>query len=290
MQNNPPRRSNAPQAPSAPQAPHAAEQALLQEGTPPAGRHAAEESLEEVIHYLDDMDLGRFLRVAAAFDGERYAYAVTPNIDHLIRCHEDPAYRALYRSADYVLLDSRFAAHLLRAVKGLRLPTCPGSDLFPRLLKTVVRPLDRLVLIGGTEDQARSLAREYGLKNLSHHNPPMGFIKDRQAVERCLELIERASPFRFCFLMVGAPQQELLAHELKTRGRALGLVLCLGASLNFLTGVERRAPVWMRRVGLEWLYRLLRDPRRLARRYLVRGPRIFGHLRRARFVLRPNAD
>ena len=220
---------------------------------------------------------------------ERYGFVVTPNVDHLIRCHEDPSYHSLYRSATYVLLDSRFAAHLLRVVKGLRLPVCPGSDAFPALLEKVINPADRLVLIGGSAHQAETLARTYGLKDLRHHNPPMGFINDPAAVRECLEFIEEASPFRFCFLAVGAPQQERIAHQLQERGRARGLALCLGASLNFVTGAETRAPVWMRRIGSEWLYRLIQDPKRLGKRYLIRGPRIFSHLRRARIVLRPAA-
>jgi exopolysaccharide biosynthesis WecB/TagA/CpsF family protein len=117
----------------------------------------------------------------------------------------------------------------------------------------------------------------------------MGFIMKLEAVEDCLSFIERQSPFRFCFLAVGSPQQEMLAALLRQRGIARGLALCIGASLNFLTGRERRAPLWMQRLSLEWLYRLARDPRRLWVRYLVRGPRIFGHLRQAQVVLRPRA-
>jgi exopolysaccharide biosynthesis WecB/TagA/CpsF family protein len=244
---------------------------------------------EHLVHHIDDLDLPGFLRVAAEFGSERYGYVVTPNVDHLIRCHEDPSYHLVYRSATYVLLDSRFAAHLLRVVKGLRLPVCPGSDVFPALLEKVVVPSDRLVLIGGSAQQAETLARTYGLRDLRHHNPPMGFINDPAAVRDCLEFIEEASPFRFCFLAVGAPQQERIAHQLMERGRARGLALCLGASLNFVTGAETRAPVWMRRIGSEWLYRLMQDPKRLGKRYLIRGPRIFGHLRRARIVLRSTA-
>lgn len=242
-----------------------------------------------IVHQIDDLDLPAFLKVADSFGIERYGYVVTPNVDHLIRCHEDPSYHAIYRSASYVLLDSRFAAYLLRVVKGLRLPVCPGSDAFPALLEKVVRPSDRIVLIGGSTQQAEILAHRYGLRDLRHHNPPMGFIHDPLAVSECLEFIEEASPFRFCFLAVGAPQQELIAHHLMERGRAAGLALCFGASLNFVTGVEKRAPVWMRSMGAEWLYRLMQDPKRLGRRYLIRGPRIFGHLRRARIVLRPAA-
>lgn len=252
-------------------------------------RVAEKPGREHVVHQIDDLDLPGFLKVAAGFGVERYGYVVTPNVDHLIRCHEDPAYHSLYRSATYVLLDSRFAAHLLRVVKGLRLPVCPGADAFPELLEKVVAPTDRIVLIGGNAQQAQTLATTYGLTDLHHHNPPMGFINDPAAVRECLEFIEAASPFRFCFLAVGAPQQEQIACQLMQRGRARGLALCFGASLNFVTGVERRAPVWMRRIGSEWIYRLMQDPRRLARRYLIRGPRIFGHLRRARIVLRPTA-
>jgi len=240
----------------------------------------------ELVHVIDDFDLPEFLSVAATFDPARFAYVVTPNVDHLIRFHEDPAFRALYRSAEFVLMDSRFMARVLRLWKGIRLRVCTGSDLSAGLLSKVVKPSDRLVLIGGSSQQAQRLAALHGLQNVCHHNPPMGFINDPLAMEKCLQFIESHAPFRFCFLAVGSPQQEMIAQQLLTRGVARGLALCVGASLNFMTGVERRAPQWIQKLSLEWLYRLLHDPRRLARRYLVRGPRIFNHLRRARFVQR----
>jgi UDP-N-acetyl-D-mannosaminuronic acid transferase (WecB/TagA/CpsF family) len=142
------------------------------------------------------------------------------------------------------------------------------------------------VLIGGSDEQARRISQIYGLRNLRHFNPPMGFIRDAPAVARCLEFIEAETPFRFCFLAVGCPQQEMLAQQLKQRGVARGLALCIGASINFLTGAERRAPPWLQRLGMEWLYRLLQDPARLARRYLQRGPRVFLLLPRLKLQLR----
>jgi exopolysaccharide biosynthesis WecB/TagA/CpsF family protein len=126
----------------------------------------------------------------------------------------------------------------------------------------------------------------YGLQDLQQYIPPMGFIRDPQAVEQTLKFVEAHSPFRFCFLAVGSPQQEMLGQELKRRGNARGLALCIGASINFLTGAEQRAPAWMQRLNLEWLYRLLQDPGRMTRRYLVRGPRIFYLLPRLRIELR----
>jgi exopolysaccharide biosynthesis WecB/TagA/CpsF family protein len=242
--------------------------------------------LREVVHVIDDFGLTEFLKVAAGYGQDRFGYVVTPNVDHLIRYHEDATFRAHYRAAEYILMDSRFAARLMYLLKGVRLPVCTGSDLTAHLLAEVIQPHDRIVMIGGSGEQAQQIATRYGLTNLRHHNPPMGFINDPAAVEACLEFVEQNGPFRFCFLAVGSPQQETLAQALRARGVARGLALCIGASLNFLTGQEKRAPVWMQKMALEWLYRLLQNPKRLARRYLVRGPRIFAHLRRSRVVLR----
>jgi exopolysaccharide biosynthesis WecB/TagA/CpsF family protein len=244
----------------------------------------------KIVHYFDDFDLPRFLPMTAGFGHDRYGFIVTPNIDHLIRCNDDASFREIYGAATFVLLDSRVAAWLLRLFRGLTFPVCPGSDLTAALFSKVIRPSDRIVMIGGSEKQAQMLARRHGLTDLKHHEPPMGFIRDSAAIERCLQFIEDVSPFRFCFLAVGSPQQEILAHALWKRGHARGLALCVGASLNFLTDVERRAPTWMQQAGLEWLYRLQQAPRRMAYRYLVRGPRFFAQLFSSRFVLRRAAD
>lgn len=235
---------------------------------------------------LDDYDLTEFLPIAAKFGSERYGFVVTPNVDHLIRFHEEPPFRECYSAATYVLLDSRFARRLLRLVKGMSPSVCTGSDLTAALLSGLIASTDRVLVIGWNAAQVQALRSLYRLDNLHHHNPPMGFIKDAAAVERCLDYIESLSPFRFCFLAVGSPQQEMIAYALQKRGRARGLALCIGASIDFLTGKEQRAPKWMQQASIEWLFRLTQNPRRLAWRYLVRGPRVFAQMVRFKFVLR----
>jgi N-acetylglucosaminyldiphosphoundecaprenol N-acetyl-beta-D-mannosaminyltransferase len=239
------------------------------------------------LHFeLDDYDLDRFLSVASSFGADRFGYVVTPNVDHLIRYHDDPDFREHYAGASFVLLDSRFLSHIFRAAFGKRIGVCTGSDLTARLFSQVIAPTDSIVLIGGSAEQAQLLVQTYALQSLHHYNPPMRFIRDSDEVEACLRFVEAHSPFRFCFIAVGAPQQEILAQMLKKRGIARGLALCVGASINFITGRERRAPRWMQATGLEWAYRLAIDPRRLAKRYLVRGPRVFTILRRTDIVVR----
>lgn len=236
---------------------------------------------------LDDYDLEAFVDLAGGFGQAQYAYVVTPNVDHLIRLHDDADFRALYAGAGFALLDSRFLSHVLRLTKRVHLPVCAGSDLVARLFADVIRADDPLVLIGGSIEQVHQLTARYGLTGLAHHNPPMGFIHDPGAVEDCLRFIESHSPFRFCLLAIGSPQQEVIARHLQQRGQARGLALCIGASVDFITGTQKRAPHWMQRSGLEWVYRLLQEPNRLARRYLVRGPRVFGLLTRTDITLRP---
>jgi exopolysaccharide biosynthesis WecB/TagA/CpsF family protein len=234
---------------------------------------------------IHDCDMLCFAEFAADFGSKDYAYVVTPNVDHLIRFCDDEAFRALYAEAGYILNDSRLLSRVVSVSKGIQLRVCTGSDLTEQLLSKVVKPDDRIVLVGSTWAQAAQLVERFGLRSLKHLQPAYGFIKDPKAVEECLRFVEEQSPFRYCFLAVGSPQQEMLANMLRARGIARGLTLCIGASIDFLTNVERRAPRWMQNAGLEWAFRLLQDPRRLARRYLIRGPRIFLLLKHIRFEL-----
>jgi exopolysaccharide biosynthesis WecB/TagA/CpsF family protein len=229
---------------------------------------------------IDDHNLDEALRLVATFGTDRYGYIVTPNVDHIIRHYQDSHFRALYAQAAYVLLDSRFLAHTVGLFKRQVLRVCLGSDLTTATLESVIKPLDVAIMVGGTPEQAQVL------KDI---DPPMNFIHDPLAVETCLRQIEAASPFRFCFLAIGSPQQEIIAQKLKERGIARGLALCVGAAINFLTGIERRAPLWMQEAGLEWLYRLTKNPRRLWKRYLIRGPRIFLLLWRIELRVRKSA-
>jgi exopolysaccharide biosynthesis WecB/TagA/CpsF family protein len=239
-----------------------------------------------VVYKLDNYGLSEFLSVAANFKGDEYGFVATPNVDGLIRLKESAAFRAAYAKAAYVLLDSRVASFLFRLFRNVRIPVCPGSDLTDALFRQVIRPDDRIVLVGSTESQAQFLRERFGLKHLIHHNPPMGFIRDPAAVETCLKFVEDASPFRFCLVAVGDPQGVYLAHRLGERQQARGLAFIIGASIDFITGKQRRAPSWMQRIGFEWFFRLISDPRRLARRYLVRGPKFFAYLGTTRVLLR----
>lgn len=212
-------------------------------------------------------------RLAARPASAPFAYAVTPNADHLIRLSSRPELGALYQAAALRLLDSRVVARLARLF-GLRAPpVVTGSDLTAALFDRVVEPDDAVAVLGASEEVVAALAARYRLRRLAHNNPPLGFDRDPAALEVALRFLE-THPARFVFLAVGSPRQEIVAEALVRRGSATGFGLCIGASLLFLTGAERRAPRPIQKAGLEWAWRLAGDPKRLARRYLVDSPRI----------------
>jgi exopolysaccharide biosynthesis WecB/TagA/CpsF family protein len=220
-------------------------------------------------------------RIAGRAAGEPFRYVVTPNADHLVRLQRSPALWPVYRDAWLCLLDSRVVARLARLLGLPAPPVTPGSDLTELLLTRHVRPGERITIAGLAPDWLPALMARHRLAPPAHHNPPPGFERDPAAFAAAVAFV-CANPARFVLLAVGSPRQELLAHAILATGRATGTGLCIGASLDFLSGARRRAPAWMRQAGLEWLHRLASDPRRLWRRYLTDSPAIIAPLLRAR--------
>ncbi|TCJ34976.1 WecB/TagA/CpsF family glycosyltransferase [Frankia sp. BMG5.11] len=205
-----------------------------------------------------------------------FSYVVTPNVDHLVQLHRrrsDAELWLSYRSADVCLCDSRILQTLAKS-SGIELQLVPGSDLTASLLKQAPERQQTVAVVGGDAEMFASLEGLFPDRTWHHHIPPMGVRSNPAAQEGIIEFVE-ATAADATFFAIGAPQSELLCHRIGERGRARGVALCIGASLEFLTGEKKRAPVWMQRLKLEWLFRLLAEPRRLGRRYLVEGPNIF---------------
>lgn len=203
-----------------------------------------------------------------------FRYIVTPNVDHIVRLDQDPAtYKPLYDGAWLSVCDSRIL-QLLAKKSGLELHAVPGSDLTEQLFDHEIDKDEAVTIIGADKDIVSKLKARYGLNNIHHHQPPMGLRHKADAIAACAAFI-KARPARFHFLCVGSPQQEMIAIATQRLGGAVGLGLCVGASLDFLAGHQKRAPKWMQKARLEWLYRLLSNPKRMWKRYLVEGPKIF---------------
>jgi exopolysaccharide biosynthesis WecB/TagA/CpsF family protein len=142
------------------------------------------------------------------------------------------------------------------------------------MFDAVIRAGDRIAIVGGDTDLLAGLRLRYPQIEFVQHCPPMG-LRTNAAARRAAATFIAGSGARFTFIAVGSPQQEMIAAEAKSIAGAKGAALCVGASLEFLTGKLKRAPRLAQQLRLEWAHRLLSNPRRMWRRYLVEGPRIF---------------
>lgn len=213
-------------------------------------------------------------------DNGRCRFVVTPNLDHVVRLQDNAEFREAYRHADLVLVDGK-PVHLAARLLGKPVPeTVPGSDLTVDLLSGSTEPM-RVFLLGAAPGvAARAAGRIHeqwpGVRVAGHYSPPFGFEKDARETERIIELIREAAP-DLLIVGLGAPKQELWVSRHRQR-LAAKVALCVGASIDFIAGEKARAPAWMRRSCLEWLYRMLQEPGRLAGRYAFdawRFPGIF---------------
>jgi N-acetylglucosaminyldiphosphoundecaprenol N-acetyl-beta-D-mannosaminyltransferase len=206
-----------------------------------------------------------------------FSYVTTPNVDHVVRMSRDDnvasAFRHAVDDAALRLCDSRILA-ALAARANLKLHVVPGSDLTAALFGQVIRPGEVIAIVGGDDVLCAALQRRFPLIHIDHHQPPMGVLRNSEAQSAIADFVA-ATTARFIFLAIGAPQAEIVAQRIAHDGRSTGIGLCVGASIEFLTGQQVRAPRWVQRMSLEWLFRLSTNPRRLARRYLIDGPRIF---------------
>jgi N-acetylglucosaminyldiphosphoundecaprenol N-acetyl-beta-D-mannosaminyltransferase len=233
---------------------------------------------------LNAVQLGRIHAHAVTFAGAvdeiaalcargQGGYVVTPNVDHVVLAERDDALVAAYRDASLSLVDGKPLVWLSRAM-GAPLPEkISGSDLVRPLVARAAADGLSLFLLGAKpgigQRAADALLAEWPpLKIAGVLSPPLGFERDTAQNADVVRAIRDAKP-ALVLVALGAPKQELWMHAQRD-ALAPSVLLGVGGTLDFLAGAVKRAPRWMSDNGLEWAYRLLQEPSRMAGRYLVR--------------------
>ncbi|MGB7134591.1 MAG: WecB/TagA/CpsF family glycosyltransferase [Acidobacteriaceae bacterium] len=203
---------------------------------------------------------------------------VGPNAWLVNLAEDNERFREAMRAADLAVPDGMsvvLASHLLGAPLPERVT---GGDLMERMCSEAAHYGFRVFLLGGPHGTALmagyNLSRRYpGLNICGTYCPPFGFEQDPAELERIRDRIDEASPDLLC-VAFGAPKQEIWMQN--NRSLNVGVMLAVGAAFERQAGLVRRAPRWMQRLALEWLFRLMLEPRRLWRRYLLGNPRFVG--------------
>lgn len=201
--------------------------------------------------------------------GTGFAVA-TLNLDHVVKLARDEAFRTAYARHSHVTADGNPIVWLSRMAGQEDVALVAGSELITPLAELAGAKGVKVAFFGATTDSleaaAQALTRTYpGLSIVHKAAPPMGFDPDGPAAEAAIAAIGESGA-RLVFLALGAPKQERFAARALAMLPQIGFV-SIGAGLDFISGMQTRAPKWVRRLAAEWLWRLLSDPRRLAARY-----------------------
>lgn len=251
----------------------------------------------DIQHTAKVLDLVNFPDRAALFaniqghwrKSQGFALA-TLNLDHIVKMRRDPDFFQSYQAHSHIVADGNPIVWLSR-IAGRDVDLMPGSELIEPLAEMAARDNVPVALLGATSETlelaAEKLIAQYPeLRVVEKIAPPFGFDPTGATAVSYLETI-RKSGAKLCFLALGAPKQEQLAIEGLRYAPGCGFV-SIGAGLDFIAGSQTRAPKWVRSLALEWVWRMLSNPKRLARRYLQCILILPGLVREARGIGRRN--
>ncbi|ELC8364551.1 WecB/TagA/CpsF family glycosyltransferase [Clostridium perfringens] len=200
------------------------------------------------------------------------SYVVTPNVDHIVKLENDKEFQEVYKYADLILTDGMPLIWISK-IKGNPIKEkISGSDFFPKLCERAAKKGYSIFLLGAAEGvatkAAKNLKEKYeGLNIVGTYSPSYGFEKKDDEIKMIIEMVNKAKP-DILAVGLGAPKQEKFLHKYRN-DLNVPISLAIGASIDFEAGNINRAPKWMQNCGLEWFYRLCKEPKRMFKRYLV---------------------
>lgn len=199
---------------------------------------------------------------------------ITPNVDHLVKLQHDKEFYEIYKKAEYVTVDSKI---VFMAMKFLGVPVkeiITGSDFFPSFYNYHKDNENiKVFLLGAAEgvaDKALKIINEKVGRQIivGALSPSFGFEKDEAECQSIIKIINSTSA-NVLVVGVGAPKQEKWIYKYKDQLTKIKIHLAIGATIDFEAGNIKRAPGIFQKLALEWMYRLIKEPKRLWRRYLV---------------------
>lgn len=229
---------------------------------------------------IDNLTMAEALKaIDRLIKAKKNAYVVTPNVDHIVQLERGGELVDVYKNADLILTDGKPLIWISKLYGTPIKEKISGSDLFPLLCGMAAKKGYSMFFLGAAEGvaakAAKNLENKYrGLKIVGTYSPPLGFEKDEAEMEKIEKMIKDANP-HILIVGLGCPKQELFILHNKDK-LGVPISLGLGASLDFQAGNIKRAPKWMSNHGLEWLFRITQDPKRMLKRYLVDDRKILG--------------
>ncbi|MVX64179.1 WecB/TagA/CpsF family glycosyltransferase [Clostridium chromiireducens] len=206
------------------------------------------------------------------------SYVVTPNVDHIVKLEEDEEFKKVYRNADLILTDGMPLIWISKMKSTPIKEKVSGSDLFPKVCELAAKKSYKMFLLGAADGVAAKASDKLkekfnGLDIVGTYSPSYGFEKKEDEIEKIINIINKVKP-DILAVGLGAPKQEKFIYGYKGKLN-VPVSLAIGASIDFEAGNIERAPRFMQKFGLEWFYRLCKEPKRMFKRYLIDDLKIF---------------
>jgi N-acetylglucosaminyldiphosphoundecaprenol N-acetyl-beta-D-mannosaminyltransferase len=198
----------------------------------------------------------------------------TPNVDHLIKLQKDPDFVEAYSTSNYKLCDSQILLYASRFLGTPIKEKISGSDLLPAFYYHHQHDENiKIFLLGAAEGVARTAQAKINKKIgremvIATYSPPFGFENDETECSHILDMINNSGA-SVLVIGVGAPKQEKWLYKYKDMLPNIRIFMALGATIDFEAENVKRAPKWISKIGIEWLFRLICEPKRLWKRYLI---------------------
>ncbi len=197
---------------------------------------------------------------------------VTPNVQHINIIQKDKEFKKIYDEASLVINDSKPLLWSSRILGSPIKERIPGSDLLPLFCEVAAKKKYKLFFLGAEPGIAKKAAeilenKNPGLQIVQTYSPPFGFEHNQQENHKIIKMINSCNP-DVLFVGLGTPKGEKWSW-IHRNELSVSVIISVGAAFNFITQNVKRAPSWMQTMGLEWFHRLIQEPGRLWKRYLI---------------------
>jgi exopolysaccharide biosynthesis WecB/TagA/CpsF family protein len=203
-------------------------------------------------------------------ESRKYSYVVTPNSDHIVNLSNDSKLKEIYEKSSIIINDSRVISFLVK-LKGKSLRTVTGSDLTKKIILSEKFSDYVIAVIGPSSKEIEIVNNKYNVK-LKHIDCCEVIIREENSWSDAIENVNQTE-WDILLVCLSHPKQEMFSYDLRKK-ISNGIALNVGASIDFLTGKQKRAPRIYQLTYTEWLYRLLADPKKMWKRYLINSPKI----------------
>ena len=197
-------------------------------------------------------------------------YACVANVHMLVEAHKSRSFASIVGNANFVTPDGKPLAWAMRLLYGIKQDRVAGMDLLPDLLHSASIQKLTVYFYGGTyrmlEKTRKYLYANYpGLKIVGYNNPPFRKLTEEETAQTIEKINESGA--NLVFVALGCPKQEQWMAEMN--GKINAVCVGIGGALPVMVGMQKRAPKWMQKNGLEWFFRLMQEPGRLFKRYAI---------------------